>query len=324
MQKLLFLLISIFLINQANSQSRLKGVVLYQNSGGKPAENLKILASDTYSAFTDSNGLFEMVLDTNSPGEYIKIEVDSTAGIGKDLQVVNNWRLKWRQIPSDPDEELIKIIVCPKTEFNSEIVHYKNILEKATHKEFEKKQKELKKQIESKQKSSEEVRLFRVQLISLKKENKAALRRYDEVAKFMASIDKDRASETVKKALQEINRGNIGAAFVCLSDTNTDVNPNTAQEVERYELSYRLLYPLLRKSEFLGFFEAIIELESRTNYYDKDLSGYYVNAAWEQCQNKNYSKAVDYLEKAISVRNKIQLPKDNGLAAIYSIYGYIY
>ena len=135
MKNILLFLLSFVLSGQVFSQNLLKGVVFYQNSGGKPAAGVQISALGPNPTYTNSSGMFVLSFSTKEPGDRVKIIVGTTDEKGANIEVVNTRQLEIVRIPADPEDELLEIIVCLAGQRDEAVLRYYGILVKATNDE---------------------------------------------------------------------------------------------------------------------------------------------------------------------------------------------
>ena len=262
MKRILFCLLSLALSAQVFSQSLLKGVVLYQNSGGKPAAGVQISAFDANPKYTNNSGMFELSFGTKNPGDRVEIIVGGTDEKGTNIEVVNTRQLEIVRIPADPDETPLEIIVSPAGERDQSALRFYGILVEATTNEFQQRLNNLEQQLRQKNLDAATTASLIAQMDELKKERDAALEKVEEQAQFIASINKDRASEMVKEAirkieeekdiesaLQVLDNAKLEEAYQLAMQKKLKAETEIRQVIEGYELKISLLLPKFRYNE---------------------------------------------------------------------------
>ena len=204
MRGILFGLLSLVLSAQVFGQSLLEGVVLYQNSGGNPADGVEISAFGANTVHTKDGGKFVLSFGAKNPGDRVKIIVGSTDEKGTNIEVVNTRQLEIVRIPADPDDTPLEIIVSPAGERDKAALRYHGILINATNNEYQQQLNNIKQQLRQKNLDAAITGSLIEQVDELKRERDAALEKVEEQAQFIASINKYQASDLVKAAIQKI------------------------------------------------------------------------------------------------------------------------
>lgn len=322
---------------QGFTQSLLKGVVLYQNSGGKPAVGIQVSAfgANPQDVYTTSNGFFVLSFKAKKPGEKVKIILGSTDEKGKNIELVNNKQLEMLRIPSNPDDDPIEIIICPTGQKDETALRFYEILAKATKNESAAKKDNIEK---LKQESNQEtVSSLVAQMDKLSKEKDAALNKLREQAEFIASINTDNASEIVKEAIRSIEKEkDIETALEILNNLKLEktlqlaINKKNKGEeeirevIEGYALKVRLLSAKLNYSDAIICFEKIIEIYNTTRLDETELAFIYGNTASVCIDDGEYSKALEFEQKSITIFEKEFEPNNPILALAYNNLAVIY
>jgi len=100
------------LATAANAKTILQGTVSFLNSGSRPAAGVKISAFGANDFYTTDAGMFRLEFPDKKPGDKVKIIVGNTDKNGISLELVNDKVIAQVRIPSNPDDDVVEIIVC--------------------------------------------------------------------------------------------------------------------------------------------------------------------------------------------------------------------
>ncbi|MCP5006773.1 MAG: tetratricopeptide repeat protein [Planctomycetes bacterium] len=331
MKIILFFLLSLLLSAQAFSQGQLKGVVLYQNSGGSPVAGVKINAFGASHVYTDNGGMFELSFGSKNPGDNVKIIIGGKDEKSKNIEVVNNRELENAHIPSDPDNAPLEIIVCPTGQRDQTALRYYGILTSATNDEYEQRLNRIDQQLRKENLDPATTAALREEMDELREGRDAALKKVEEQAQFIASINKDRASDLVKSAIQKIEEekdiesalkvldsAKLEEAYQLAIEKKLNAEAEIKQVIEGYELKISLLLPKFRYKEAAFCYERIIEIYETNQFSMEYLAVYYENMALVLYDDGKRSNALQLQKKSIAIREEILDPKHPSLATSYN------
>lgn len=192
------------------SQSVLKGVITFQNSGSQPAAGVSVNAFGANTVYTTDAGMFEITFFTKKAGDKIKLSIGQNDKKGINLQVVNDKVLESIRIPSKPEDDIIDVAVCKAGKRDEEAMRYYGILIKAADEKLNKKVDEIQKKLNEKnidEKNIDEktTSILVREIEKLRIENEEVKKKAEEQALFIASINKDNSSQMVKDAINAID-----------------------------------------------------------------------------------------------------------------------
>ncbi len=314
------------LISQNNL---IKGVVLYQNSGGAPVAGVQINSFNANSRFTSSSGMFELQYSNKKAGDLVKLIIGGTDNTGKKIEVVNSKQLEILRIPANPDE-ILEIIVCPAGSRDAAAIRFYGILSTSANEDYNKRINDIERQIRQLDGDQKKVKQLEEQLEALRKERDEALKKVEEQAQFIASINKDKASEMVKEAIKLIETNkDIQHALELLDNIKLDeayldaqgkkikAEAEIKQVIEGYKLKISLLQDKKDIQEKIICYEKIISIFIENQFDRLELSSFYDQVGMEYMRQFKYETAVEMLTKAIETQRAMLSPTDSVLLDSY-------
>lgn len=319
MKHFAFLLFFFSLCLAVRAQNReLRGKVLFQNSGKKPAVSVKVSASGANSVYTTSSGEFVLIYPNKASGDPATLNIGFFDVNNTALELVNAEVVSNARIPADPNEELL-IFVCRAGQRAESRLHYYNLCEPGVIKSYEVLKAEKKKLLAGLHITNQEKIKLRLQIDSLDEELRESLNKLDELSTYISSINRDFASELVKAALQKLEEDqDVEAARRILNPEKlkqlydislkkkVTAEKEIAGVIEGLELSVKLLSSLMPRrlyyKEIISTYQMIIDIqeESKIEGADPSFSYYYLAATY--IDDGQYSRG---LETARALRHKI-------------------
>ncbi len=319
----------------------LRGRVLYQSSGNKPAKGVRIKETDSNGDYSKDNGDYRLVFQTKRNGATLALEVGADTREGKKIELVNEKELKAAKLPAGADE-LLDIIVCPAGQRDIAAQKYYRILRTTADRELERKKKEVEDLLAQKEKDYQRISDLFAQLDVMQADLDSAKIR--EQAFSIASINLDRASQLVKDAVRKIDEENdVEGALKILSAEALDTayehasavkkqgqqiikkaDAEIQQVIDGYEFKISLLEPQFRYGEMAECFENIVKIYEREDYDKGRLANNLTSAAACLEKNGDYNKALEYEMKALSFLEKNPFADDSDWAISYQYMAVIY
>ena len=341
--RLFFTLSGLFLAAQLFAQTTtpnntLRGRVLYQSSGNKPAKGVRIKETDSNGDYSKDNGDYRLVFQTKRNGAALALEVGPDTRDGKKIELVNEKELKSAKLPAG-DKELLDIIVCPAGQRDIAAQKYYRILRTTADRELERKKKEVEDLLAQKEKDYQKISDLFAQLDGMQAALDSAKIR--EQAFNIASINLDRASQMVKDAVRKIDEENdVEGALKILSAEALDTAYQNAsalkkkaevairQVIEGYEFKISLLDPQFKYGEVAECYEKIAEICEKEDYDKKELVTALGEASYYWGLHGDYQKGLQFNLQALAICEKF-LPADhsnlarlnNGLGEAYEHLG---
>jgi len=130
MNSIRFTIILLCFTTVAHTKAILQGTVSFLNSGSQPAAGVKISAFGANDVYTTDAGMFRLEFPDKKPGDKVKIIVGKSDKTGLAIELVNDKVLSQVHIPSNPDEDIVEIIVCKIGERDDAVLHYNGIIVK--------------------------------------------------------------------------------------------------------------------------------------------------------------------------------------------------
>lgn len=214
-----------FLASGCYSQHYLKGIVLYQNSGNTPAIGVSITAfgASPKTIYSSSDGTFIFKFYDRVPGDKVTIIVGETDNQKKKIEVINVKEIESGIIPSDPDANPLKIIVCPKGKRDEAAIKYYNIILKKNDGYFLAKIDSITSIMNQILENDKKIADLENEIFILRQDRD---RQREEAMKFanqLASINKDQAPLIINQAIESLENGtSVDEALKILSISNLD------------------------------------------------------------------------------------------------------
>lgn len=283
MKKLASLFLFIWIMAFTARSQKVDGVIYYQNSGGKTAAGVQVSAFGCNPTYSLSNGMFTLPCPNKTIGQKLKLIVGNIDNEGKSIEIVNIRQLEWLRVPDKSDSEPIEIIVCYSGQKDEMALRYYGILVRSTNKKFEEKLASIETQIKQGNLGVEEHKILLNQIEQTNIEKVNALKKIEEQAEFIATINLDQASSLVKDALELLqSEEDIEAALTILDSEKLknafDVAISIKQKVDRelsnilegYKLKTNLLTSQFRYKEAIDTYEEVFSIIFKGEIYTYD------------------------------------------------------
>ena len=312
----------------------LNGVIYYQNSGGQTAAGVKVSAIGCSSEYSNSNGMFTLNCPTKKAGEKLSLDIGSTDGTGKNIEVVNARGLELIRLADSGNDDIVKIIVCEPEKKAEAVLRYNNILDEYINKIYDKKLKEIKAELAENNKNRA---ILMVKIDKLREERDKALEKVKEQATFIANINLDEASEMVNSAIRKLEEErDIEGALEILDNEKLDktyelemANKERAESgikkvIEGYQLKITLLSSQFKYKEIIDCYQEMIKIHLLNNSAKKVLASLYDKLALIMEYDGQYKEALELHKKTMAIREDILDSKHPDLASSYNNTGIIY
>lgn len=307
----------------------LNGVIYYQNSGGKPAQQVEVSALGVAPSWTNKHGIFSLSFSNKKQGDRVQLMIGSVDNDQKAIEVVNRKQLTC-YIPSN-SENLVEIIICYLGNRDKAAQRYYGILEQATENEFKKQFALLKQQLEQDNLGQKATATLIAQMDELRREKSQALSKIEEQAQHIASINQDKASELVKTAIQKIEEEkDIDSALIILDDEKLEeayqlaltkkevAEEQILQVTQGYELKISLLLPKFQYRIVSQYYDRIIEIYEHNHFDEKEVVRFYLEVGEVFNKNGQYQQALDYLNNAVNIQETVLKIDQIELAVTYN------
>ncbi|MCE7923847.1 MAG: hypothetical protein DYG98_12380 [Haliscomenobacteraceae bacterium CHB4] len=324
------------LLSQPSTQNNtLRGRVLYQSSGNKPAAGVHVKEADSNGDYSKDNGDYRLIFQTKRNGAALVLELGPDTRDGKKIELVNEKEIKAAKLPASV-EEYLDIIVCPAGQRDIAAQRYYRILRTTADRELERKKKEVEELLAQKEKDYQKIS----DLFALIDRMQAALdsAKIREQAFNIASINLDRASQLVKDAVKKIEEENdVEGALRILSAEALDTAYEKATAIKRqgeaivkkadveiqkviegYEFKINLLKPQFKYGEVAECYEKIATIYEKEGYDKNKLAECLTWAALYWGFNGKYQKELEFNLKALDIRGRTLPPEHLDLATSFN------
>ncbi len=326
MKKIFFLLLFIFIGNTfLLGQSRIKGKIVYLNSGKKPAVGVEVRAQGSNGDYSKSDGAYTLIFPQKKVGNTVYLEVGEDIVVRgnktKKIELVNEKELKTVNIPSDPENAPLKIIVCPKGFRDKYAQKYYKIIKTKSDYLLAKKKKEIASLKEKLGAKSSLIKELQQELKIAEKQNDS-LKIYQQ-AMEIASINKDDASRRLKEYIEALDAGvDIDIAQKILStkkaykealDSKKSIE-NSIKEIKRKSES---LIATFQYKEAIQKLDTICLIYNQHKRYVDEIELLKNIGNWYENEQHNDKKALEYYKKGLKTAEKFNVLDSEGMMLSY-------
>ncbi len=208
----------------AEGAGRLKGLVVVNQVGGTPAVGVQVAAAGANATATKSLGEFELGFPGKQPGELVRVVIKREGWV-----VVNDLQLE-RELPRDPDQRVLVVLICKEGEREQWAQQFYRLKgREAVEGVYRRKLQELEQSHTAGAAERERLRGERDQ----------ALAQAEELARQLAAAKGAGESGLYRRALQRYLNGQVDEALGILSEAR--LLQEAAQVVRGYLLRGKLL-----------------------------------------------------------------------------------
>ncbi len=325
---LLFLLLGYV---YAVSQGNISGIVYYQNSGSRTVAGVQVSAFGCGSQYTTSSGMFQLSCPGKKAGQKIKLIIGNTDQDGNAIEVVNVRELDWLRLPAEPAADPVEIIVCNAGQRDQAAMRFYGILSNAANRQFEKRLESIQAQLSETNLSAGERKTLIEQIDRLQSERDRALQKIEEQSQYIADINKDQASEMVKRAIEKIESEedpegalqvleavNLEEAYESAREKRMQAEAGIRQVIEGYKLRVKLLESEFKYGEIADCYKRIIEIHEANEFGPEELATHLNNLGLVLNDDAKYEEALVYQLRSMRIREEVLDPEDPDLARIYN------
>ncbi len=175
------------------------------------------------SSYTNEKGYFELTFLNKDPGDRIRLSIGKMDGAGNTLEVVNGEILEYLFLPNSPDDLHLQIVVGKPGQFQEIVKNNYQTLNEHSQRRLEEDSAKIQREMDVPTQSLEEVQRLKAALKALQARHRSVKSQLEEMSIQIALINRDTASEVVKQALANIDKGeNIEKALVTLFNEDLD------------------------------------------------------------------------------------------------------
>ncbi len=316
----------------AQQNHTFRGKVLYMSSGKKAAVGVEVSGTikDISSAnpvYTTDDGDFQLIFPEAVIGRRVHLTIGKTDSEGQEIELVNQRAINSVRIPAIATHEF-EIVIAKKGERDSMAQKYYGIFKTSAQRELDKILKKIASLETQHNKDYEKIQTLRNQYAKLERQNDS-ISIYREAYR-LASINRDNASERVKKYLDLLDEGKS------IQEAREELSVAAAAE-ELHE-SVSKFYDAVEELEYNAYAsESFFDSEDAIDAYGKIIAAlenmeidratkatYYAKIADVYLKNGNYEFALDYQQKVLDSLDRILDSRDSYWATAYNGIGIIY
>ncbi|MDP9078883.1 MAG: tetratricopeptide repeat protein [Bacteroidota bacterium] len=309
-------------MNSIAQNGEIRGRVLFQNSGKKPAVGVEIRAKGANLDYSSSDGSFRLQYAYKQPGDNAELILSTKVNYKVNIELVNSEAVRAARIPIDPEDSLY-IIVCHAGQLAQSRQHYYKISENKLKSYYDQQLKKLTLLL-SKSKGSDLEKLeLHIKIDSLTAKYNSVIEKAAVLADYIASINKDFASEIVREAIEKIDSDNdIEGALLILDDNRLDQAYIQAKEkkeladqeikkiTEGYMLKSNILMANFRYKEAAACIQKVIDIWEENKFEKRYLAIKYGDLGVIYNESEDYTASIRYETRAIGILDSISSQKD--------------
>ncbi|MBC7777475.1 MAG: tetratricopeptide repeat protein [Phycisphaerae bacterium] len=260
-----------------HAKAILQGTVSFLNSKSRPAVGVKISAFGATGVYSDDAGMFRLEFSSKVPGDKVNIIIGSNDKDGVALELVNVEAIAQVRIPSNPEEDIVEIIVCRVGQRNDAALRYNDLIVKTINETMERRLREIDEKLEATKIDAETIVALKKEKGKLAAERDSALAKAEEQALYIASINLDKASLLVRNSVERLqNQNGVDEAIAILDNeilknayqAAKDKKIKSQNEINKTIEGFALKIQLLKtKSDHLGL---INSCEDLINIFSKE------------------------------------------------------
>jgi tetratricopeptide (TPR) repeat protein len=249
-QLLIFGLLALLVVVQAESAAILKGEIRANELGGQPVPNVSVRADGADPAVSDTEGRFVLTFPNLRPGHAVNVSV-----IRDGWSVLNDVELE-HALPATPDTRRLTVVISRSSERHERALQYYRLRgREAVDAEYLKKIQDLQGSQASNLKERNQ----------LGRERDQAQEQTDELARQLAETMPDEFAVEVRQARQLFLEGRVDAALKLLesgklNQQSAQAKEAVAREVQGYLLRGKLLTVKLRFDEASAAYDDAVRL----------------------------------------------------------------
>lgn len=195
-----------------SAESVLRGLVKLQSSGSKPLTGVEVSAFGANSAYTNNQGQFELIFPNKRAGDAVSLIIQK-----RGFELINEREISKVVLRNDADDP-VTIVMSRAGERDRQALSYYNILSQSISRNFDKDLDRIQQQLDNIEGDQEEQKKLQEEIDALKEERYELLNQVENLAKELAQVDLDQASDLTNEVMAEVANGNIRSALDLLSD----------------------------------------------------------------------------------------------------------
>ncbi len=280
-----------------SAETALRGLVKLQSSGSKPLVGVEISAFGANPVYTNSQGQFELVFPNKRAGDAVSLIIQKQG-----FELINEREISKVVLRNDADDP-VTIVMSRAGERDRQALAYYNIFSRSITGSFNDDLNRIQQQLDEIQGDQEKRKQLQSEIDELKEVRYNLLNQVEHLAKELAQIDLDQASELTNTALNQVEKGKIQAALELLNDKAVE---QQWLRIKRQELKLKLAKKkaidtyLIRASLQLAIGESKQAYQTLLKAHQKDSTHYTLNIKIGQFLSQNHQtlKAISYFRSA--------------------------
>ncbi len=195
-----------------SAETVLRGLVKLQSSGSKPLVGVEISAFGANPAYTNNQGQFELVFPNKRAGDAVTLVIQKQG-----FELINTREISKVVLRNDSNDP-VTIVMSKAGERDQQALSYYNIFSQRITSSFAEDLNRIQEQLDKTQDDQEKRKTLQAEIDLLKEERYKLLNQVENLARELAKVDLDQASELTNQVLRQVENGNIRAALNLLSE----------------------------------------------------------------------------------------------------------
>lgn len=331
MKKISFLLLFIFPFSftifgqnslaSSKQNNKIRGTVLLQNSSRTIVEGVQIYAKGANPKQSDTNGKFTLEFSRKRAGAKAGLDIGSSSGDNKSIEWVNQKEIEQARIPKDPNDSIF-IIVCSRGTLAKARQKYYNAIDHQLNKNYRKKIAKIDQLISQVGENKNKIIALNQERDSIDLLYQKTLNSLDDMSDYLATLNKDFASEMVKEAIELIEKeqdidkalaildgAKLEEAYLNAVDKKMAAKEEIRQVVEGFKLRSNLLSAEFRYQEAADAYTKIIEIVEAnvSDFSQTEHLEHIIKGAERYMFCSQFEQGVNLCKKGIGIIGKEEL-----------------
>lgn len=304
-----------------SAETVLRGLVKLQSSGSKPLVGVEISAFGANPTYTNQQGQFELVFPNKRAGDAVTLMIQKQG-----FELINEREISKVVLRNDSDDP-VTIVMSKEGERDQQALSYYNIFSRNISKSFDENLNRVQRQLDKIQGNQEKRTALQMEIDKLKEERYTLLNQVEHLAKELAQIDLDQASELTNEVLKQVEQGQVQTALDLLNDRALEQQWLKIKQQEmklKFTKREAIKAYLVKASLQMATGKSKKAYETYLKAYEKDSTHYILNTSIGRflSQQHQSQKAISYFRSAF--RNASFLDeKGEALGYIGTEYRYL-
>lgn len=280
-----------------SAETSLRGLVKLQSSGSKPLVGVEVSAFGANPAYTNSQGQFELIFPNKRAGDAVTLIIQKHG-----FELINERETSKVVLRNDVDDP-ITIVMSEAGQRDQQALSYYNIFSRSISRSFDQDLNRIQRQLDQVQNDQDQQKALQAEIDALKEERYELLNQVENLAKELARVDLDQASDLTNEVMRQVEQGNIRGALAILSDQALEKQWSNIKNQElKLDIAKRQAIEvyLVKANLQLGMGKRKEAYKTYLKAHEKDSTHYILNIKIGKflSQQHHSHKAISYFHKA--------------------------